>query len=281
LLDRGYEVHAITLDREFLHADVTVHHLDLLNDASSAELFALVRPSHMLHLAWYVEHGKFWEAPENAAWVDASIKLVKGFAANGGKRVVFSGTCAEYDWDSTDEIFSELTSPTRPRSAYGRAKNDLHAAIQQIAPCLDLSYAWGRIFFLFGRFEPRERFIPYTIRALSEDREALCSQGTQIRDFMYIDDAGEAFAQLLDSNVEGPVNIASGVGRSLQEVGHAIAELLSRPHLLKFGARESSTNEPASIVADVARLRDDVGFIPRFDLMTGLERTIDWWKGKL
>ena len=39
--------------------------------------------------------------------------------------------------------------------------------------------------------------------------------------------------------------------------------------------------EPASLVADVGRLRDEVGFSPRIDLAEGIRDTVAWWQGRL
>ena len=57
-----------------------------------------LRPSHLLHFAWYVTPGKFWTSPENIDWLQASLDLVTSFLDCGGERSVIAGTCAEYDW---------------------------------------------------------------------------------------------------------------------------------------------------------------------------------------
>ena len=59
---------------------------------------SVIRPEVLIHLAWYAEHGKYWTSPENVRWVEASLALLRGFAAAGGRRVVMAGTCAEYEW---------------------------------------------------------------------------------------------------------------------------------------------------------------------------------------
>ena len=66
------------------------------------------------------------------------------------------------------------------------------------------------IFFLYGPHEPPGRLIPSVIQALLKGEFARCSHGRQIRDFLYVEDVAEAFVALLDSDITGPVNIASG-----------------------------------------------------------------------
>ena len=72
-----------------------------------------------------------------------------------------------------------------------------------------LSSAWGRIFFQFGPYEHPDRLVPSVIRHLLLNQEALCTHGRQIRSFLHVADVGAAFAHLLDSEVQGPVNIGS------------------------------------------------------------------------
>ena len=70
LLSRGYEVHAIssrTARRPL--ADVHWHIADLLDYSQITELVREVKPAHLLHLAWYAEPGRYWQAPENLRWV--------------------------------------------------------------------------------------------------------------------------------------------------------------------------------------------------------------------
>ena len=54
--------------------------------------------TQLIHLAWYTEHEKYWTSPINLRWVEATTRLVEAFCAAGGKKVLLSGTCAEYDW---------------------------------------------------------------------------------------------------------------------------------------------------------------------------------------
>lgn len=281
LRQRGYEVHAV-LSRSAVTEipDIICHHADLLDLGSTERLVRSVRPSHLLHFAWYVEHGKFWDSPENLKWVEASQKLFETFVDAGGKRIVAAGTCAEYDWRSGDGVFSETCSPIEPDTLYGRAKHDLHTSLEKIVWQTSVSYAWGRIFFLFGEYEQPGRYVPYVIRSLLSNAEAKCSSGEQIRDLMYVDDAGAAFVALLDSDVVGAVNIGSGVSTKLADVALMIAEIIGKPELLRLGAIPSPVSEPKKLVADITRLLDDVKFKPQTDLRSALAMTIDWWRNQ-
>ena len=167
LIDKGYAVHGVTSgpappnSSENLHW----HQTDLLDKGAADSLIAEIRPTHFLHFAWYVEHGKFWNAAENTEWLKASLHLAERFGENGGQRFVFAGTCAEYDWAARPP-FSEYETPLSPHTAYGKAKRAFGIELEKLAAKLDFSFASGRIFFPFGMGEPPNRLIPSVIRAL-------------------------------------------------------------------------------------------------------------------
>ena len=89
-------------------------------------------------------------------------------------------------------------------------------------------------------------------------REARCTHGRQIRSFLHVEDVGAAFAALLASAVQGPVNIGSGERIAIAELLERLARDIGRPELLKLGARPAPPGEPAVLVPDIGRLRGEV-----------------------
>ncbi|MGH2741326.1 MAG: NAD-dependent epimerase/dehydratase family protein, partial [Thermoleophilaceae bacterium] len=216
LLAAGHEVHAVTTREVPGSGDgVTWHRADLLR---SADVAAEVAPEVLLHLAWYVEPGRFWTAPENVRWVEASLALLRAFADSGGRHAVMAGTSAEYDWDAAGERCIERRTPLRPATLYGAAKHALHVVAEQYAGQVGLELAWGRIFFLYGPGEPDGRLVPSVGRALISGTPVPTTSGEQIRDFMHVQDVADAFAALVESDATGPVNVASGEPVTLRRV---------------------------------------------------------------
>ena len=262
---RGFEVHALGRTA----SPDTVHHaIDLLSD-DPAPLLAAIAPTHLLHMAWYAEPGKFWSAPINLDWVAASLRLARAFAAVGGKRLVAAGTCAEYDWTG-DGVLREQTTPLAPATLYGTAKVALFRLLTAAAPVLGLSFTWGRVFFPYGPREKPGRLLSSLLDGIATNQPVALSEGAQRRDFLHVDDMGAAFAALLDSQVEGPVNIGSGEATSVRTFATLAAEAAGGAHLLHHGARPMQPGEPPLLVADVGRLRDEIGFMPVHKLASGL-----------
>jgi nucleoside-diphosphate-sugar epimerase len=274
VLARREPVDAITTGSPAPLPGVSWHRVDLADADAVAELLERLRPERLIHLAWYVEHGKFWEAPENVAWVERSLQLLRAFAAVGGSRAVMLGTCAEYDWTQPSEPLGEYASPIAPASLYGLAKDSLHRLGAAFAERAGVQLAWGRLFFLYGPREAPGRLVASVARALLAGEEAPTGSGRQVRDFMHVEDVAAAIVALLDSTVTGAVNIASGEPVALGEIITAVAAATGRPELLRLGALPDRPGEPPRLVADVTRLGTEVGFTPTIGLREGLAATV-------
>jgi nucleoside-diphosphate-sugar epimerase len=274
LLERGYEVHAVGT-RPIALEGCHVHTANLMNEPDVKHLIESVQPTHLLHLAWYVEHGKFWTSLDNTRWVEASLGLLREFIASGGRRVVTTGTCSEYE--TGHAICLEDETPCRPATLYGACKYAL--SVMQSALCRQagVSQAWPRIFLLYGPGEPERKLVSSVITSLLKGKTAATTHGAQIRDFLHVEDVARAVVAVLDSSLEGAVNIGSGEPVSQKQVVESIARLIGRPELLRLGAIPASPNDPERLVPDVARLRS-TGFMPKHTLDGGLKLTIEWWR---
>lgn len=275
-----YEIHAASLTiPEGAPSGIHWHSHNLLHDAEVNELFHTVCPTHLLHLAWYAEPGKFWSAPENRQWVASGRTMIEAFCRNGGQRAVFAGTCAEYEAGHGQCI--ENQTPLQPSTLYGACKNELHQFAAAFAEQNDLSMAWGRVFHLYGPYEHPGRFVPAVINSLLRGEEARCTAGAQIRDFMQVSDVAAAFVALLLSPAEGAVNIASGQPVRLADIARQIATRLGTEELLKLGALPTPAGEPPVLTASVVRLNHEVKWTPAVSLELGLTESIAWWKEHL
>jgi nucleoside-diphosphate-sugar epimerase len=250
------------------------HAADLREPSAIGRLVRESEASHLLHLAWTTADGSFWSDPANLAWASATCGLVEAFAERGGARAVLAGSCAQYDWNA-DGAASEHATPRRPATLYGHAKQATSDLLEAWSAQVGLSFVTGLLFVPFGPHDKPERLVPSVARSLLAGEEAAVSTGTQVRDFVYVEDCGSALAALVDSAATGAINIGSGRGASVAEVATTVASILGREDLLRIGARPADDPDTA-IVADITRLRDEVGFEPQYDLETGIRTTIEW-----
>lgn len=276
LEERGYEVHAVT-SQPIVPGDTGIkwHRTDLLANGAGAELVKRVRPTHLLHLAWYAVPGRYWTSTHNVRWLQASLDLFLAFCTYGGERAVGAGSCAEYDWSYG--YCREAITPLAPSSLYGTCKNALWSVISTLSAQAGPSVAWGRLFFLYGPHEHSQRLVPYVICSLLTGEAAQCSEGSQVRDFLYICDAAAALVSILESNVTGAINIASGRPVTVRHIIDEIAGQLNRVSLVALGATPLKQGDPAFLVGDARRLTNELHWSPRFSIEAGIGETIKWW----
>lgn len=282
LVERGWEVHAVTSGEvPEIGNGVRWRRADLLDAEQIRTLVRDVRPSHLLHLAWYLDpRGDLYTSPENFRWVSAGLELLRAFAETGGRRVVFAGSGAEYDW--SHGFCSEATTPLRPSSTYGLCKRALSELFDDfLAPRgPDLTGAWARLFFLYGPHEKPQRLIASVIQSLLRGKPARCSHGRQLRDYLFTLDAAAALVELLDSNVGGAINVASGEPTRLSDLIRQTAARLGREDLVELGAIAVPDDDPPLVAADVRRLHRELGWRPGWNVDAALDHTIDWWRGR-
>jgi nucleoside-diphosphate-sugar epimerase len=248
------------------------HYLsDILNRASVNKMIKDLKPSHLLHLAWNVQDG-YLENAQNMGWVIASLNLLNAFAENGGERVVFAGTCFEYDLSYG--FLTEDRTPLDYNSFYGCAKANLYRLASHYCKNVGVAFCNGRIFFPFGDGDKEKKLVPSVIKSMRRGEQPALKTPESICDYIYVGDVARALIAILESDVEGAVNIATGKGIRVQDIVRKIADLLGFD-LLESQNTTVPYNPP--IIADVRRLEREVKLRIPDSLDEGLEKTVRWW----
>jgi nucleoside-diphosphate-sugar epimerase len=279
LLRAGFEVHAVTSSepRSGVPAAVRWHHSDLLEPGSARTLMQALEPSHLLHLAWFLEPPAHLTAEVNLDWVQASIRLLRAFGEVGGRRALLAGTYAEYGSGSEVHCVEDETS-THPTTLYGAAKHGFHLIAAAWAEQVGVDLAWGRIFNVYGPHEHPNSLVGMVARGLLRGEVVSTSHGRQVRDYLYVSELAEGLAALLKSDATGSVNVASGVPVRVVEVIAAIAAETGHPELVRVGARAQRPGEAGRLTADIGRLRESIDWNPAIGLREGAAMTVGWWK---
>ncbi len=260
LTSKGHSVRLVGR-RPPADATTSFRAVDLLDRDSIDEFVREEQPRVLIHLAWNVTHGSYWNAAENEAWSASSIHLAQSFADNGGERLVMAGTCAE-------------VAPLLKQTLYARAKSEARRAVLDLD---GVDAAWVRIFFPVGRGEHPDRLVPSLVRGLARRERFLVKQPSLIRDFCSVDDVGRAFAAAATSRGRGIYEAGSGIGIAIGDVSRTVAGLLDRAWLLDFGPE----SDPDPLVASTARLMDDLGWRAIVSPRDALTEAVEWWKDRV
>ena len=256
---------------------LSAFYADLLKPGEAERIVAGARPDLILHLAWCVEHGRFWTDPANNDWLNASMALAEAAVRNGVRRFIGVGTCFEYDWPADGECHENAT-PLKSHTLYDMCKAGLRSRLDELCTAAGMDFAWARLFHLYGADEHPDRLVADIARRVGAGEPAACSTGLALRDYMDVRDAGAGLVALALSNVTGSVNVASGQAVSIAEIARLIGDIAGRPDLIRLGERPDRANEPARIVADTHRLRCEIGFQPSISLRAGLTDAVAGWR---
>ncbi|WP_440409619.1 NAD-dependent epimerase/dehydratase family protein [Neorhizobium petrolearium] len=223
----------------------TVRSPDIFRESAEWWVKALDGVDIVVHVAWYTEPGKYVQSPENIICLEGTLRLAQAAALAGVKRFVGIGTCFEYDLSagmlSTD-------TPLRPTSPYAGAKAAAFLALSQWLPPQGISFAWCRLFYMFGEGEDERRLFPYLRAQLAAGQSVDLTSGNQIRDFLDVRIAGEKIAATALGDRKGPVNICSGIPVTVRQIAERIADDYGRRDLLRFGARPDNLVDPPCVV---------------------------------
>lgn len=249
---------------DFIEADLlSTSDFDALAKASAA--------THLLHLAWYTEHGKYWTSPLNLCWVAATTSLVDAFCKADGQHVVVAGTCAEYDW--LHGYCREDSTPLNPATLYGTAKDATRRLVTAVCSQHQVPCAWGRVFLPFGTGEARERLIPSLIEVFLGRRPPFGVYATAYRDLLHASDVADGFVTLLRSRATGAYNICSGEPIRLGNVVRELAQLMDADPQTVLTLNTQRPGEPPLLVGENVKLKQ-LGWKPTLCLTDGLEKTI-------
>lgn len=269
LTDQGIEV--VVIGRTRPSDCVNFIEADLLNTIEFESLMRNVEATHLLHLAWYAEHGKFWTSLTNLRWVEATNRLVESFCKAGGLHVVIAGTCAEYDWSYGYCV--EDTTPLNPATLYGVAKNSTRNLTMAICQQFQVRCAWGRIFLPFGKGEVDTRLVPSLVDVFKNKRAPFAINADANRDFLHVDDVAKGLRDLLIQDAHGAYNICSAQPTRLTELVLTLSRLLGCSPEPVLELAVSRPTEPSLLIGDNTKLRA-LGWRSEISLQQGLEFVI-------
>jgi nucleoside-diphosphate-sugar epimerase len=277
LVSAGHEVHALVWGDDGLDRirDLSIARIegDLVKPESYLPAVARVKPELAIHLAWMVR-GDYLGSRESIDQLGAGARLFRELVDLGCARIVGVGTCFEYD--TSLGVLSE-TSPTAPRHMYSACKRALFDIGTLLTAGTATSFAWPRLFYLYGPHESPNRLVASVIGALLRGERARVSSGEQVRDFLHVDDAGAAIAHVATRDVEGAINIGSGVPTPVRDLVATIGRILGAEDRIDYGAIAPRPGDPAVVCANVERLARS-GWTPPRDLERGLRDTVAWMR---
>lgn len=281
------EVHVLARPLASTHrvADINgrlrVHHADLREPAAVLGVLESVQPRVVFHCGAMLAGRMTRPAPElYATNLLGTVNLLDAASKVGVETFVNTGSF--YEYGNTPVAVSE-DDPCEPVDPYGLSKLAATLHGQMLARAEGLSVVTLRLFHVFGPFEAAHRLIPAVIKAALGKGELPLTSGTQVRDFVFVDDVVDAYLSAATAGgLAGEViNVGSGTGRSVREVVETLLMLLRSTVVPLWGRLPDPELEVRICVADRTKACRLLGWSPRHDLREGLQRTIAWFTARM
>jgi dTDP-6-deoxy-L-talose 4-dehydrogenase (NAD+) len=250
LIARGHKVRLVLrpggLQRSGLSPEAVevVETEDLFSENADWWACHLAGIEAIVHSAWYVEPGKYLDAPENIDCALGSLTLADAAIRIGVKHFIGIGTCFEYRLPN-GAITAE--SELGPVTLYAAAKLALYRMLARRFAQSGTNFTWARLFYLHGEGEHPARLFPTLHRKLAAGEPMRLSSGDKIRDFLDVADAGRLIATLAETGQAGIANICSGRPVTIREIAEGIADIHGRRDLLEFGTAAVHPRDPAAV----------------------------------
>jgi dTDP-glucose 4,6-dehydratase len=257
-------------------------------------IFATHRPKAVMHLAAETHVDRSIDGPgdfisTNVSGTYTLLEAARAYWTKQGKPETF-----RFHHISTDEVFGSLgpagqfkeTSPYDPRSPYSASKAASDHLVRAWHETYGLPVVLTNCSNNYGPFHFPEKLVPVVIlNALAGKPLPIYGDGSNIRDWLYVEDHADALLTVLDRGLEGrSYNIGGENECTNLQLVQALCAILDRKRPRSTGSYADQitfvTDRPghdARYAIDPSRIRTELGWRPSVTVEEGLERTVQWY----
>lgn len=191
---------------------------------------------------------------------------------------ILCSSFAVYEEQETQTLLSETDTKTNPRSHYGLSKLFAEELVSYAQRKYGIPTRILRVANPYGPVHTNtyNGIISILIDKIQKGEEiTIQSDGTQSRDFIFVDDIAQAFIDVLDYQGDSLlINICSGHATRIVDLIHIVEKLLNKKALLKF---ETNIYETGYWIGNPQKAIEEINFKAHTELEEGLQQTIDWY----
>ncbi len=260
--------------------DLKIEELDITNYKELKSSLTNINPDIVFHLATIPIPASLekpmWSCDQN---IQMSLNLCELARKDAYKTLIQYSTSEVYG--TAREVPMKESHPIDPRTPYAASK----AAADHIAVSyhrtFGLDVSIPRPFNNYGPRQNAEKYaalIPATIKRMSNNEDVkITGDGSQTRDFVYVNDTIDATIKLAKSKIRGtPINISSGKETSVKEIVQELANLLD--YKKEFIYEPSRPGDVKRHIGDSSKAKELLEFTPKVEIKEGLKNTVDWYK---
>jgi dTDP-glucose 4,6-dehydratase len=192
---------------------------------------------------------------------------------------------------STDEVYGDLElddperfteqTPYNPSSPYSATKASADLLVRAWVRSFGVRATLSNCSNNYGPYQHVEKFIPRQItNVLQGVKPKLYGQGTNVRDWIHVDDHNDAVVAIVEHGRMGETYLIGADGeRNNREIVELLLDLLGKP-VDWYDLVRDRPGHDLRYAIDSAKLRAETGWAPAYrDVRAGLEQTVAWYRG--
>ncbi len=290
LLKKGYEVVAVdnlsTGSRQniahlgnnerftFIEHDICLEFPEVLRDKKIdviANLASPASPPHYQRLA-----------VETLLVGSVGVKNLLNLAKKNGARFFQASTSEVYgdpEVHPQPESYKGSVNSYGPRSMYDESKRFAEAMIYVYRKKYSVNTGIVRIFNTYGpRMDPDDGRVVsnFICQALEGKPITIYGEGNQTRSFCYVDDLIRGFVSMIESDVEGPINLGNPGEFTIKELAEIVVELTESKSIITY--KPLPGDDPMQRKPVIQKAEAQLDWRPTIDLHDGLLKTIEYFK---
>lgn len=257
------------------------HRLDVRSHAVS-DFIVKSQPDVVMHLAAQTDVTSSVAKPvfDAETNVIGSLNVLEGCVKAKVQKVVFACTAGIYG--EPQSLPLREGHPLVPLSPYAVAKKAVLDYLQAYRAMYDLEYVALVLANVYGPRQAAHQeggaVARFAAQMMRRERPTIFGDGTQTRDFIYVDDVVDAFVRSIDRGSGLAMNIGTGSQTSVQKLFDLIAAKTSYKDPARYA--ECREGEVVDSVLDYKRAELHLGFTPFTTIEEGIGRTIEWYRAQ-
>lgn len=232
------------------------------------------------HLAWLgtANHNNRMDMhlqTTNIAYTLDAVETAKDLGCH-----VFVGAGSQAEYGRIDGIIHPDTREA-PISGYGMAKLCAGQMTRELCHSYGIRHIWTRVVSTYGVGDSPNTLISVVINKLLSGEKPSLTAGEQIWDYLYADDAADAFYQMAMHGKDGAVYVlGSGQTKPLHEFMKIIRDEIDPSLPLGIGEIPYYQDQAMHLEADVEALKKDTGWYPKTSFADGIRQLVQYEKSK-
>lgn len=248
--------------------------LDITDRELLTNAIHIIQPDIVFHLAASLNRDRNFDSFDDIHSInfDGTLNLLMALQDVDYENFIFASTSEIYGSNEAPFVESQIPDPASP---YSLTKVFSENLIKTFSKTYNKKFTILRIFNFFGKGMSPQFFIPQMMSSLRNNTPFEMTEGEQKRDFLYLDDLLEAM--LLCASCTGrneSFNVCSGEAVTLKQLVLEMKLKLNSKSDIVFGALPYRSNEVWNMVGDNSKIREALGFVPKYNLGKGIEQMI-------